>query len=81
MLPPADFESAASAISPPRLKCMVLYPTTEGASQSNGKNGSCGVGEFDVCQDRDMGVDFSELEVAFVANFVEPNKVLIVIKS
>jgi len=28
-----------------------------------------------------MGVDFSELEVAFVANFVEPNKVLIVIKS
>jgi hypothetical protein len=60
---------------------MVLYPTTEGASQSNGKNGSCGVGEFGVCQDRDMGVDFSELEVAFVANFVEPKKVLIVIKS
>ena len=40
-----------------------------------------GVGEFGVCQDRDMGVDFSELEVAFVANLVEPNKFLIVIKS
>ena len=28
-----------------------------------------------------MGVDFSELEVAFVANFVEPNKVLIVVDA